>query len=122
MPTPKFFKAEFDALATDNAVGHPNGELAYAYLRVSSAGQADEGRSGLPRQIMSVHEAALKHGLKIPWEFVFADDDSGFEFADRPELSRLREEYKSRRRQRYPTRRISRRSIRSSSRPSWRST
>jgi site-specific DNA recombinase len=98
MPTPKFFKAEFDALATDNAIGHPNGELAYAYLRVSSAGQADEGRSGLPRQIMNVHEAALKHGLKIPWEYVFADDDSGFEFADRPELSRLREEYKSRRR------------------------
>lgn len=98
MPVPKFFKAEFDALATHNAIGHPNGELAYGYLRVSSAGQADEDRSGLPRQIMNVHEAAVKHGLKIPWEYLFADDDSGFEFADRPDLSRLRQEYKSSRR------------------------
>lgn len=98
MSVPKFFKTEFDALATNNAIGHPNGELAYGYLRVSSAGQADEGRSGLPRQIMNVHEAAVKHGLKIPWEYLFADDDSGFEFADRPDLSRLRQEYKSARR------------------------
>lgn len=98
MPVPKFFKAEFDALATHHTIGHPNGELAYGYLRVSSAGQADEDRSGLPRQIMNVHEAALKHGLKIPWEYLFADDDSGFEFADRPDLSRLRQEYKSSRR------------------------
>jgi len=98
MPIPKFFKAEFDALATQNVIGHPNGELAYGYLRVSSAGQADEGRSGLPRQIMNVHEAAVRHGLKIPWEYLFADDDSGFEFADRPDLSRLRQEYKSSRR------------------------
>lgn len=98
MPVPKFFKAEFDALATQHAIGHPNGELAYGYLRVSSAGQADEDRSGLPRQIMNVHEAAVKHGLKIPWEYLFADDDSGFEFANRPDLSRLRQEYKSSRR------------------------
>ena len=98
MPVPKFFKTEFDTLATNNAIGHPNGELAYGYLRVSSAGQADEGRSGLPRQIMNVHEAAMKHGLQIPWEFLFADDDSGFEFTERPDLSRLRQEYKSTRR------------------------
>ncbi len=98
MPVPKFFKAEFDSLATHNAIGHPNGEPAYGYLRVSSAGQAEEGRSGLPRQIMNVHEAAVRHGLKIPWEYLFADDDSGFEFADRPDLSRLRQEYKSSRR------------------------
>lgn len=98
MPVPELFKAEFDALATDNAIGQPNGELAYGYLRVSSAGQAEEGRSGLPRQIMNVHEAAARHGLKIPWEYLFADDDSGFEFADRPDLSRLRQEYKSPRR------------------------
>ena len=43
MPAPKFFKTDFDALATGGAIGHPNGELAYGYLRVSSAGQADEG-------------------------------------------------------------------------------
>ncbi len=95
MPIPKFFKTEFDTLATNNAIGHPDGELAYGYLRVSSAGQADEGRSGLPRQIMNVHEAALKNRVKIPWDFLFADDDSGFDFADRLDLSRLRKEYKS---------------------------
>jgi site-specific DNA recombinase len=99
MPVPRFFKNEFDVFATDGAIGHPNGELAYGYLRVSSAGQADEGQSGLPRQIMHVHEAALKNGLKIPWDYLYADDDSGFDFADRPDLSRLRHEYKS------PTRR-----------------
>lgn len=95
MTETKFFKSEFDALATNDAIGHPGGEIAYGYLRVSSAAQADEGRSGLPRQIMHVHEAALKHGLKIPWNYLYADDDSGFDFADRPELSRLRQEYKS---------------------------
>ena len=46
MPVPKFFKTEFDTLATNNAIGHPNGELAYGYLRVPSAGQAYEGRTG----------------------------------------------------------------------------
>jgi site-specific DNA recombinase len=98
MPIPKFFKTEFDLLAQNDALGHPEGELAYSYLRVSSAGQADEGRSGLPRQMMHVHETAFNNGLKIPWEFLYADDDSGFEFADRPDLSLLRQEYKSPRR------------------------
>lgn len=95
MPIPKFFKSEFDLLAINDALGHPTGELAYAYLRVSSSGQAEEGRSGLPRQLLHVHEAAVQHRLKIPWEYLFADDDSGFEFSDRPELSRLRQEYRS---------------------------
>lgn len=99
MPAPKFFMTEFNILATDGAIGHPHGELAYGYLRVSSSGQAEEGRSGLPRQIMHVHEVALQHGLKIPREFIFADDDSGFDFASRPELSRLRQEYRSSERQ-----------------------
>ena len=57
--------------------------------------QAEQGRSGLPRQITHVHEVAGKHGLKIPRDFIFADDDSGFDFASRPELSRLRQEYRS---------------------------
>jgi site-specific DNA recombinase len=98
MAIPKFFKSEFDAVAVNNALGHPAGELAYAYLRVSSSGQAEEGRSGLPRQLLHVHEAAVQHRLKIPWEYLFADDDSGFEFSDRPELSRLRQEYRSHKR------------------------
>ena len=90
MPVPKFFKTEFDAIAINDALGHPNGELAYAYLRVSSSSQAEEGRSGLPRQLLHVHEAAVSHRLKIPWEYLFADDDSGFEFNERPDLARLR--------------------------------
>lgn len=95
MPIPKFFKTEFDAIAINDALGHPNGELAYAYLRVSSSGQAEEGRSGLPRQLVHVHEAAVTHRLKIPWDYLFADDDSGFEFNERPDLSHLRQEYRS---------------------------
>jgi len=95
MPIAKFFKTEFDALAINDALGHPHGDFAYAYLRVSTSGQAEEDRSGLPRQIMHVHEAALEHRLKIPWEYLFADNDSGFGFVERPGLSRLREEYRS---------------------------
>ena len=95
MPIAKFFKTEFDSLAINDSLGHPHGELAYAYLRVSTSAQAEEDRSGLPRQILHVHEAALEHRLKIPWEYLFADDDSGFEFGERPDLSRLRQEYRS---------------------------
>jgi len=32
---------------------------------------------------MNVHEATVKNGLKIPWEYLFTDDNSGFEFAKR---------------------------------------
>jgi site-specific DNA recombinase len=89
------FRTDFDALAQDNALGNPEGELAFGYLRVSSAAQADEGRSGLPRQMMHIHEVAVENGLKIPWDYLYADDDSGFEFEDRSSLSRLRKAYKS---------------------------
>ncbi len=87
-------KETFDRLATNGCIGDPYGEAAYAYLRVSSVGQAEEGRSGLPRQIENCHEAATHSRLKIPWELVFADDDTGFEFRERAELSRLRKEFK----------------------------
>lgn len=89
----QFFKEAFYELAHEDSIGDPHGEPAYAYLRVSSSGQAEEGRSGLPRQIQHCHEIALRKGVRIPWDFVFADDHSGFEFRDRPDLSRLREEY-----------------------------
>ena len=95
MAIAEFFKEVFDGLATNGVIGDPSGETTYCYLRVSSAGQAEEGRSGLPRQIMHVHQAAEQNGLKIPWELVFADDHTGFEFRDRPELMKLRQEYKS---------------------------
>lgn len=89
------FKAAFDELATHGYLGDPNGQLAYAYMRVSSDEQADEGRSGLPRQMLHIHDIALERKLKISWDMVFADDYTGFEFERRPELSRLRREYKS---------------------------
>ena len=95
MANQEFFRQVFDQLATDGCIGDPGGAVAYCYLRVSSSEQAEEGRSGLPRQILHVHEAAAMHGYKIPWESVFADDHTGFQFRDRPALSRLREEYKA---------------------------
>jgi site-specific DNA recombinase len=95
MPNADFFQSEFDKLATNGCIGDPLGRLAYAYLRVSSDEQADEGRSGLPRQISHVHEIARVRGYRIPWDYVFADDSSGFEFEERLQLGRLRREFKS---------------------------
>lgn len=89
----------FAELATDGVLGDPHGELAYCYVRVSSAGQAEEGKSGLPRQIMHVHQVAEQERFMIPWELVFADDHTGFEFEDRPALTRLRHEFKRSNRQ-----------------------
>jgi site-specific DNA recombinase len=95
MPNHDTFKDVFDSLATDGCIGDPHGRLAYAYIRVSDSDQAEDGRSGLPRQIGHVHEIAQKRGYKIPWDFVFADDHTGFEFEGRPALTQLRREYKS---------------------------
>ena len=95
MPIHDFFKSAFDALSVNDALGHPNGEIAFGYLRVSSSGQAEDGRSGLPRQVTHLHEIASKQRLRIPWGYVFADDDSGFDFVHRPDLSRLRQEYRN---------------------------
>ncbi len=89
------FKPEFDKLATGGCLGDPDGRLAYAYLRVSGKEQGEEGRSGLPRQIEHCHLAARQNGLRIPWDMVYADDDTGFEFEHRVALTRLRREYKS---------------------------
>lgn len=89
----RFFQDEFNRYATNGVLGDPQGMPAYAYLRVSSSAQAEEGRSGLPRQIARVHEIAARSGVYIPWELVFADDHTGFQFVDRPALSRLRTEF-----------------------------
>ncbi len=88
-------KTEFDELATNGVIGDPHGQLAYSYIRVSSEEQADENRSGLARQIKHCHDIALQKGYRIPWELVFADDDSGFEFENRDSLLELRRELKS---------------------------
>jgi site-specific DNA recombinase len=95
MPNPEFFREEFDRLATNGAIGDPAGKPAYAYIRVSSSGQAEEGRSGLPRQIEHCHEIALQKGYRIAWAMVFADDDTGTEFEYRPQLTSLRSEIKT---------------------------
>jgi site-specific DNA recombinase len=88
MADPKFFKLAFDDLAIDGALGDPNGQPAYAYIRVSSDEQAEEGRSGLPRQLIHIHEIAREKGLRVSWDCVFAEDFSGF-VLERPELSQL---------------------------------
>lgn len=82
-------KREFDRLAVDGAIGDPNGEESDAYIRVSSSGQAEEGRSGLPRQLEHIAEKARQEGLKIPWERLYCDDHSGFEFENRRGLNAL---------------------------------
>ena len=92
------FKSTFDSLAVDGCIGDPTGALAYCYVRVSSSEQADELASGIPRQIQHIHDVACERGYKVSWDLVFADDHTGFEFKDRPELSRLRQEYKTSRR------------------------
>ena len=81
----------FQEIAGQNhqVLGEPEGEPAFAYLRVSSSGQAEEGRSGLPRQLLHIHQKAVDQGLKIPWNLVFYDDHSGFDFRSRPGLNLL---------------------------------
>jgi site-specific DNA recombinase len=88
-------KPTFDGLVKEGCLGITNGKPAYAYIRVSSEEQAQEGSSGLPRQLEHLHEVALRNGYSITWERLFADDDSGFDFVSRPGLNRLRNEYKS---------------------------
>lgn len=57
--------------------------------------QAEEGRSGLPRQLEHVHEVAQAKSYRVAWDMVFADDDSGFEYEQRPQLTALRNDYKT---------------------------
>jgi hypothetical protein len=83
MPNPAFFKEAFDRVAVDEAIGDPRGIEANGSLRVSSDQQANEGRTGLPRQIQHVHETGIREGYRIPWNRIYADDESGFTL-DRP--------------------------------------
>ena len=87
----QWVKDEFDRMAYRGQLGTPNGHPAFAYLRVSSSGQAEEGRSGFPRQLEHVGEKAAALGLTVTWELLFFDDHTGFEFRDRPALTELRE-------------------------------
>jgi site-specific DNA recombinase len=91
----QWVKEDFDQIAVKGFLGDPDGKPGMAYLRVSSTGQAEEGRSGFPRQLIHVHDKAKELGLAIPWELVFFDDHTGFEFRDRPALTTLRNLVKS---------------------------
>ena len=85
----------FDEIAIDGYIGDPNGSNAYAYIRVSTEEQSDSKRSGLARQIYHCHEIAQKQNLKIRWDWVYADDSSGFTFEGREGLTDLRREIQS---------------------------
>lgn len=97
-PTPKqttkraeidaFFRASFAEVAVNGVLGDPNGLPAFAYLRVSTDAQAEEGRGGLPRQLDHIHEIAQKTGRRIEWANVYADDHSGFDL-HRPAIDQL---------------------------------
>ncbi len=87
-------KNEFDRLSTNGCIGDPKGKESYAYCRVSSAQQAETGKTGLPRQLEHIHEIARDKNLKITWENVYFDDHSGFEL-ERPSLDRLRKDCES---------------------------
>jgi site-specific DNA recombinase len=95
MVIPEFLKPEFDKLAINGCIGSPIGRLAFGYIRVSGDEQAEDGRSGLPRQLAHIHEVACRLGYRIPWDMIFADDHTGFEFEGRPGLSQLRQELRS---------------------------
>ena len=57
-------EAEFNRIGDWRGyIGAAHGQPAYAYVRVSTEGQTDEGRSGLPRQLLHIHELALKLSL-----------------------------------------------------------
>lgn len=88
MAKTKFFKSAFDTLAINGVIGNPEGQPAFAYIRVSTDEQGDEGRSGLQRQIFHIHDKAYQEGYCISWERVYAEDESGF-LLERPELTNL---------------------------------
>src|SRR5437763_1953763 len=79
----------FSDIFDSKVIGDPEGQLSFAYIRVSSSGQAEEGRSGLPRQLAHVDQIAHDLMLRIPLELVYCDDHSGFEFRERPGLQAL---------------------------------
>lgn len=90
-------KHEFVNIAGGHhVIGDPSGQSAYGYARVSSLHQSEDGASGLPRQILNIHKAAKKSGLAIRFEDLYVDDGyTGFEFNNRPALTKLRYEVRS---------------------------
>ncbi len=98
MANPEFFRSAFDKLAVGGFIGDPVGQPAYCYMRVSTSGQAEEGKTGLPRQIENIHKIASLKGYRVTWEMIFADDSSGFQWEGRPQLTILLDEIKRKKR------------------------
>lgn len=86
----QIFQDEFNRHQQEGYIGDPNGENGYGYLRVSSDGQTNEDRYGIPRQIENLHNAALRDNVRISWEWIYGDDESGYT-TDRPALQELLE-------------------------------
>ena len=82
------FEGEFFKHAVNGFIGDPEGLDAYGYVRVSTPAQAMEDRSGILRQIENIHIASKRRGIRISWDMVFGDDESGY-FLERPALKEL---------------------------------
>jgi ASC-1-like (ASCH) protein len=82
------FWAEFQKHQVDGYIGDPRGEDAYGSLRVSSDKQTNDFKTGIERQIESLHLAAKRYGVRISWDMLYGDDESGY-ILDRPSLKEL---------------------------------
>ena len=96
----QLFEDEFNKHAMDGFIGDPEGPDAYGYIRVSTPAQAKDDRSGLLRQIENIHLAAKRKGIRIPWDMLYGDDESGY-FLERPALRDLLSETLKRPRAKY---------------------
>ena len=94
MAKPEFFQDAFNQLAQNGCMATRRANSPMRTCVCPPPVRRKKVAAGLPRQVLHCHEAALQKGLRSPGEIVFADDHSGFEFRDRPDLSRLREEYR----------------------------
>ncbi len=82
------FLTEFQKHQVDGYLGDPQGEDAYGSLRVSTDKQTNDYKTGIERQIESLHLAAKRYGLRINWDMIYGDDESGY-ILDRPSLKEL---------------------------------
>jgi site-specific DNA recombinase len=82
------FVNEFMRNARDGFIGDPMGDDSYGYLRVSTDGQTKEEKNGVPRQIENLHKAALRDHVRISWDWIYGDDESGY-LIERPALQEL---------------------------------
>lgn len=85
---PEMFWEEFQRHQEGGYIGDPAGEEAYGYLRVSTDRQTEDWKTGIMRQIENLHIAAQRDGLRISWDMIFGDDESGY-LLDRPALKEL---------------------------------